>query len=194
MPSSALKNRVERHQGGGLEGDANRVSHVGGGVERGAFLLELHLHDLLGVVPLFFNDAATTEIYTLSLHDALPISGPPAPASIRCCSTSRRRGGAGGARSEEHTSELQSPYVISYAVFCLQKKNSQPIPWGALGRRSAGRVRWALQSRRPHPEASCMASSAAASCAPPPEWIFFFLKDPGPPGPHPLPPPPASPI
>src|SRR6266487_7199899 len=52
----------------------------------------------------FFNDTATTEIYTLSLHDALPIStyscsmygGKPPP----CMATSR---------SEEHTSELQSP-------------------------------------------------------------------------------------
>src|SRR2546430_5027150 len=58
----------------------------------------------------FFNDTATTEIYTLSLHDALPISS-------RC---TRRRGRAspwagrrrdrstGSNRSEEHTSELQS--------------------------------------------------------------------------------------
>src|SRR5213595_4363353 len=72
----------------------------------------------------FFNDTATTEIYTtedtLSLHDALPISScapgwrlwpPPAPAS--------------NWRSEEHTSELQSPSVISYAVFCLKKKKKK---------------------------------------------------------------------
>src|SRR2546430_16161830 len=58
----------------------------------------------------FFNDTATTEIYTLSLHDALPIS--PAgrcPAAHRLL---RRRSGGAGARprhrSEEHTSELQS--------------------------------------------------------------------------------------
>src|ERR1051325_12217210 len=68
----------------------------------------------------FFNDTATTEIYTLSLHDALPICGTgwKRPAS-------RRWGRARPARclrSEEHTSELQSPYVISYAVFCLLKK------------------------------------------------------------------------
>src|ERR1051325_12206090 len=68
----------------------------------------------------FFNDTATTEIYTLSLHDALPIfswnagsSTPPASVGI----TPPKR------RSEEHTSELQSPYVISYAVFCLKQKN-----------------------------------------------------------------------
>src|ERR1044071_10490864 len=66
----------------------------------------------------FFNDTATTEIYTLSLHDALPISrlsGARFPQRLRhrgCCPT----------RSEEHTSELQSRVDISYAVFCLKKK------------------------------------------------------------------------
>src|ERR1043165_10263697 len=67
----------------------------------------------------FFNDTATTEIYTLSLHDALPIS-----AFRRC----RRRAPVQARpswrspRSEEHTSELQSRGLISYAVFCLKKK------------------------------------------------------------------------
>src|ERR1043165_10245590 len=69
----------------------------------------------------FFNDTATTEIYTLSLHDALPISdrgirldrGPHRGAATR------RTG-----RSEEHTSELQSRGLISYAVFCLKKTNN----------------------------------------------------------------------
>src|SRR6187402_3968784 len=70
----------------------------------------------------FFNDTATTEIYTvsytLSLHDALPISNRPAwPASS--CGASRS---ATCSRSEEHTSELQSQLTISYAVFCLKKK------------------------------------------------------------------------
>src|ERR1051325_12137377 len=69
----------------------------------------------------FFNDTATTEIYTLSLHDALPISARPdheLPAHRR--DEPEVRG-----RSEEHTSELQSPYVISYAVFCLKKKTNK---------------------------------------------------------------------
>src|ERR1051326_9546896 len=66
----------------------------------------------------FFNDTATTEIYTLSLHDALPISwcswclGGSTSFLIRIYR-----------RSEEHTSELQSHSFISYAVFCLKKKN-----------------------------------------------------------------------
>src|SRR6266511_6470434 len=54
----------------------------------------------------FFNDTATTEIYTLSLHDALPIS------ASTTSSSPRSRGTCGWwpstSRSEEHTSELQS--------------------------------------------------------------------------------------
>src|SRR6202522_2123594 len=56
----------------------------------------------------FFNDTATTEIYTLSLHDALPISEgrPPPRADAR---VGDARAGDAARRSEEHTSELQSP-------------------------------------------------------------------------------------
>src|SRR5213596_4394720 len=78
----------------------------------------------------FFNDTATTEIYTrpytLSLHDALPICfraaagsrarAAPEPARAACSRAPCRR------RSEEHTSELQSHGLISYAVFCLKQK------------------------------------------------------------------------
>src|SRR3712207_9553601 len=47
----------------------------------------------------FFNDTATTEIYTLSLHDALPISlGGPVAAVRRACRAARRRGRRGSAR------------------------------------------------------------------------------------------------
>src|SRR5258708_9282370 len=76
----------------------------------------------------FFNDTATTEIYTLSLHDALPISdahrrrgfvevhrqaregihGVPDPARVR--------------RSEEHTSELQSPDHLVCRLLLEKKK------------------------------------------------------------------------
>src|SRR3990170_295010 len=59
----------------------------------------------------FFNDTATTEIYTLSLHDALPI-WPRCPASRRRARARRRPARASrriSRRSEEHTSELQSP-------------------------------------------------------------------------------------
>src|ERR1043165_10301430 len=68
---------------------------------------------------LFFNDTATTEIYTLSLHDALPIYIYSAIAHHHFADVRIRR--AGEVRSEEHTSELQSRGLISYAVFCLKK-------------------------------------------------------------------------
>ena len=85
----------------------------------------------------FFNDTATTEIYTLSLHDALPISLnlPHCIGSVRGWAkrvfvvdsgstdgTVEIAKELGAERSEEHTSELQSPVPISYAVFCLKKK------------------------------------------------------------------------
>src|SRR5262249_60747536 len=54
----------------------------------------------------FFNDTATTEIYTLSLHDALPISILDQP-SILCNRPLALDPGPRGTRSEEHTSELQ---------------------------------------------------------------------------------------
>src|ERR1044071_10507165 len=69
----------------------------------------------------FFNDTATTEIYTLSLHDALPISWLVRRHRVERARRERR---ARVHRSEEHTSELQSRVDISYAVFCLKKKNT----------------------------------------------------------------------
>ena len=105
----------------------------------------------------FFNDTATTEIYTLSLHDALPISafdlalrliedrlGADIAHEVACWFQHPTMRGEGvrqrvpmrptaepdlpklvaRARSEEHTSELQSQFRISYAVFCLKKKKT----------------------------------------------------------------------
>src|SRR5258708_12198718 len=85
----------------------------------------------------FFNDTATTEIYTLSLHDALPISssrgrgstGAPA-AWGRSASTpspthpSRSPTAVPSWRSEEHTSELQSPDHLVCRLL-LEKKKKQ---------------------------------------------------------------------
>src|SRR6266487_6694214 len=65
----------------------------------------------------FFNDTATTEIYTLSLHDALPLS-PPRPWWRRSPWASRAR----SARSEEHTSELQSPVHLVCRLLLEKKK------------------------------------------------------------------------
>src|SRR5690348_18074436 len=74
----------------------------------------------------FFNDTATTEIYTLSLHDALPICS----NNARPFSTCRGQDSSDlssqrimpATRSEEHTSELQSPVHLVCRLL-LEKKN-----------------------------------------------------------------------
>src|SRR5258708_16620315 len=78
----------------------------------------------------FFNDTATTEIYTLSLHDALPISHTPAPTvSTRPAITGSRRVSCerplGHPRSGEATSELQSPDHLPFRLL-LGKKKKHP--------------------------------------------------------------------
>src|SRR5256885_15838869 len=83
----------------------------------------------------FFNDTATTEIYTLSLHDALPIShGSQSRCSSRlrrCGSWSDQEGQPGAAcpsprRLDRKSTRLNSSHlVISYAVFCLKKKKKK---------------------------------------------------------------------
>src|SRR2546422_7500136 len=100
------------------------------------------------IIYFFFNDTPTTEIYTLSLHDALPIS---CSRSARVASsgvarrTMRRSGegegeGAGGdaaaaarlqplqPRRDRKSTRLNSSHgYISYAVFCLKKKKKEKI-------------------------------------------------------------------
>src|SRR6266404_9946168 len=72
----------------------------------------------------FFNDTATTEIYTLSLHDALPICA--CPSSVR--PRDRRKMRCRRCRSEEHTSELQSlAYLVCRLLLEKKKNKSQRI-------------------------------------------------------------------
>src|SRR5256885_17043488 len=83
--------------------------------------------------PFFFNDTATTEIYTLSLHDALPISGPVGALSAGLLrdaphGPARHTGGLCGGdrhRSEEHTSELQSPCNLVCRLLLEKKKKKK---------------------------------------------------------------------
>src|SRR3712207_9326451 len=83
----------------------------------------------------FFNDTASTEIYTLSLHDALPISPARRTAGFaRHCprrtrgrgpqiaARSARRRWCPGTRSEEHTSELQSRQYLVCRLLLEKKK------------------------------------------------------------------------
>src|SRR5690554_7373327 len=78
----------------------------------------------------FFNDTATTEIYTLSLHDALPICRP--RGGVRAGQGGGRRAfrGAGhdAPRSEEHTSELQSRPHLVCRLLLEKKKKQNTIP------------------------------------------------------------------
>src|SRR5258708_15950915 len=80
----------------------------------------------------FFNDTATTEIYTLSLHDALPISlrwptrslaiSGIVVAGLGQCTIGSRR-----IRSEEHTSELQSPDHLVCRLLLEKKKHTSEL-------------------------------------------------------------------
>src|SRR5260370_35593753 len=85
----------------------------------------------------FFNDTATTEIYTLSLHDALPIwatSDSQLSSTSPCCLLKRYppRGLSNSfckySRSEEHTSELQSHLNLVCRLLLEKKKDTPPRP------------------------------------------------------------------
>src|SRR2546429_6350794 len=91
--------------------------------------------DLVFFFFFFFNDTATTEIYTLSLHDALPISwraagdphtggarGDPPPGERGVPPRVVRRDRHAGRRDRKSTRLNSSHGYISYAVFCLKKK------------------------------------------------------------------------
>src|SRR5256885_3801838 len=76
----------------------------------------------------FFNDTATTEIYTLSLHDALPILTAAWMLAILVGSLlPPGLGGRGGPRSEEHTSELQSPCNLVCRLLLEKKKKQRQL-------------------------------------------------------------------
>src|SRR2546430_4448444 len=110
-----------------------------------AYLVHISLAALRFFIFFFFNDTATTEIYTLSLHDALPIwrprrlhghqrrgprsLGPGVHAGLRALS------GVRAARTDRKSTRLNSSHSqISYAVFCLKKKNGRQFPLRAAGR------------------------------------------------------------
>src|SRR5260221_2230547 len=74
----------------------------------------------------FFNDTATTEIYTLSLHDALPILLAVVQRDLDGVLLQHRGQQAGVARLDRESTRLNSSHtVISYAVFCLKKKKKK---------------------------------------------------------------------
>src|SRR6266542_5477193 len=73
-------------------------------------------------ISFFFNDTATPEIYTLSLHDALPISS----TTASCAGSVPRRAPSTWRRRDRKSTRLNSSHgSMSYAVFCLKKKNKK---------------------------------------------------------------------
>src|SRR5256885_10905748 len=73
----------------------------------------------------FFNDTATTEIYTLSLHDALPIFSPRTSIRRFTLRNVARALAIASAGIDRKSTRLNSSHlVISYAVFCLKKKKN----------------------------------------------------------------------
>src|SRR5215510_2862904 len=107
----------------------------------------------------FFNDTATTEIYTLSLHDALPTSAcacASTATSPPCCSTPPSSRTTGDRKS----TRLNSSHVaISYAVFCLKKKKRHSV------------------HRRARRRARCPADEVLAGPNGPDRSTFFFFND-----------------
>src|SRR2546422_6430010 len=80
----------------------------------------------------FFNDTATTEIYTLSLHDALPISGGEdrgIEAARQPIEQIEHAGERSAHERDRKSTRLNSSHgYISYAVFCLKKKKTKSYP------------------------------------------------------------------
>src|SRR4029077_9748098 len=122
----------------------------------------------------FFNDTATTEIYTLSLHDALPIWGPPGGPVGRVALAGRPLRPHSG-RSEEHTSELQS-HLNLVCRLLLEKnrkfrRSTRSHRSAALARRAGASLHGAPASP-PWPAAALISST----CAPvSPLSCFYFL-------------------
>src|SRR5438105_5845038 len=94
-----------------------------------ALFSDSELHARLSFV-FFFNDPATTELYTLSLHDALPISAPVLVEHFQKLNlpnlTVVSPDAGGVERADRKSTRLNSSHEwISYAVFCLKKKKNQ---------------------------------------------------------------------
>src|ERR1035441_5946589 len=140
----------------------------------------------------FFNDTATTEIYTLSLHDALPICG---RSSLTLWGVLIRRGRI-WERSDRKSTRLNSSHLgISYAVFCLKKKKKNIIkqPQEAPHTRPA----FPGHCRRPPPDPRRLRPASVCDHVPVVAaflLFFFFLKERPPPDSPPLPHPRPLPI
>src|SRR3989339_239984 len=118
--------RVKGHENEGGEAAGASTSSVSAGLPHIACLVSMISTSISFIFFFFFNDTATTEIYTLSLHDALPILVRSSGRWVMRCRMVRRRRIRSSRRwrSEEHTSELQS---LAYLVcrLLLEKKTNK---------------------------------------------------------------------
>src|ERR1039457_3427227 len=138
----------------------------------------------------FFNDTATTEIYTLSLHDALPICETPRQPflSARCTCPA-----TWPLRSEEHTSELQSPCNLVCRLL-LEKKTHTQSDRQHTRRIKSHRADYnrgvaRAKSSQDGPGGDALGTVCAVEL-----FFVFFLKERAPPETYPLPLPAPLPI
>src|SRR6202453_4718348 len=132
----------------------------------------------LFLLVVFFNDTATTEIYTLSLHDALPISPTGRHRPTACPRTPESPAHAPpSARSEEHTSELQSRRHLVCRLL-LEKTTGYRRTRSGPRSGDAHALGRAPETLRPMRLDSPAAASYCGQCAPaPPRRCSLFLKN-----------------
>src|SRR2546426_7486178 len=117
-----------------------------------SFTYSLHMLLTSFLTFFFFNDTATTEIYTLSLHDALPIYGFDLAVAGPGCAHSRAPARSQHDRSEEHTSELQSPCNLVCRLLLEKKKNNTYLPQPCVTLDQAHRYHSTVQQKDPNVE------------------------------------------
>src|SRR6202030_4655682 len=102
------------------------------------------LYSISDLYSFFFNDTATTEIYTLSLHDALPISIPAPALTIK---HAVKHDAVSIETGDRKSTRLNSSHlVISYAVFCLKKTITDRTFYGAASTQL--RLKYVRRGRR----------------------------------------------
>src|SRR6202166_336865 len=131
---------------------------------------------VISLIFFFFNDTATTEIYTLSLHDALPIY---MPVNLSLSGNMQYPGPAINQipLDRKSTRLNSSHHFISYAVFCLKKKNKRQ----SHRRTSAASIQIRVETALHVHAAAALLFLYTALTQPSPLFIlyflFFFLND-----------------
>src|SRR3982751_1238518 len=130
---------------------------------------------IVHVVFFFFNDTATTEIYTLSLHDALPIWR--RAGADRAGLDFRRVPHQPVAEDRKSTRLNSSHDQISYAVFCLKKKNNRCEPAPLTDEPESLRAAVAAPVSEPIPLVRRILDSRGPGTLAPDLVLYFFFND-----------------